>query len=215
MEGLGPPVSRPHRASLNVALSDLLWACPECGEVGGIDARGTCRCGVTFSRGKGSVIVARFPDHSVRERSPAAWVDRLPPVERLLDTEDAGVVRRAAVLAREALATTPVRKGGRFLNRIEQYGPKRQGTLEMRLHALIYTPEGEGGREWPFAALTAVQTSSGTLQLKIRDYPLVSLRFLDDSLVLWEALLHTALRKYYRRTGRGEIAEFQPRIVTR
>jgi hypothetical protein len=198
-----------------VGISDLLWACPECGTVGGIDTRGACGCGVSFQRGKGSHIVARKAGSPSVARSPAEWVDRLPPVETLLDAGEGTIVRRASVVAREVTGTTKVRKGGRFLNRIEQYGPKRPATLEMLPEALIYRPEGYGGREWPFDALTAVQTSSSTLQLNIRDHPLVSFRFLDDSLVLWERLLHAALRQFYRKTGRGEIAEFQPRIVTR
>jgi hypothetical protein len=198
-----------------LAISDLLWACPECGEVGGIDPDGTCRCGVSFQRGKGSLVVARPPGRRAVARPPAEWVDRLPAVEELLEAAEGGVVRRASVLAREVSGTAAVRKSGRFINRIEEYGPKRPATLELRLEALIYRPEGFGGREWPFDALTAVQTSSVTLQLNIRDHPLVSFRFLDDSLVLWELLLHAALRRFYRRTGRGEITEFQPRIVTR
>jgi hypothetical protein len=198
-----------------LAISDLLWACPECGEIGGIGADGTCRCGVSYQRGRGSLVVARFPGRPDVARSPGEWFDRLPAVEEVLKTAEGGVVRRASVLAREVSGTTAVRKGGRFINRIEEYGPKQPATLEMRLEALIYRPEGYGGREWPFDAITAVQTSSGTLQLNLRDHPLVSFRFLDDSLVLWELLLHAALRRFYRRTGRGEITEFQPRIVTR
>lgn len=198
-----------------MALSDLLWACPECGAVGGIGAEGRCACGTVFRRGKGSLVRARSADGRVAVRSPDQWVDRLPSMHALLEDTDGDTVRRARAVAREATSTAPIRKGGRFLNRIERYGEKRAATLEMRRDGLLYRPEGEEARIWPFDALTAVQTSSSTLQINARGHPLVSFRLLDDSIYLWEQLLHAALRDFYRRTGRGEIAEFQPRIVTR
>lgn len=204
-----------------MALSDLLWACPECAEPGGIDGRGACRCGAVFSRGEGASIQVRLPDGRVIARSPAEWVDRLPDPAALLerrkgegDTEGDSL-RRARVVAREAAGSTVVRSGGRYLNRVEQYGPRQLATLEIHPDHLAFHPDGEAPRHWPLEALTAVQTSSSTLQIRIRDQPLVSVRFLDDSLLLWELLLHAALRSFYHRTGRGEIVEFQPRIVCR
>lgn len=198
-----------------MALSDLLWACPECAAVGGIGADGRCACGTFFQRAKGSLVQARFADGHVAVRPPDQWVDRLPPAEALLKGDHGDSVRQARAVAREAVSTQAIRKGGRFLNRIELYGAKRAATLEMRQDGLIYQPEGEEPRSWPFEALTAVQTSSSTLQINVRGHPLVSFRLLDDSIYFWEQLLHAGLRDFYRRTGRGEIAEFQPRIVTR
>jgi hypothetical protein len=198
-----------------VVVSDLLWACPACGAVGGIGAEGRCACGAVFRRGKGSLVQARFADGHVAVRSPDQWVDRLPSAHALLEDADGDTVRRTRAIAREAMSTEPIRKGGQFLNRIERYGAKRTATLELRQDGLIYRPEGEDPRTWPFDALTAVQTSSSTLQINVRGHPLVSFRLVDDSIYFWEQLLHAALRDFYRRTGRGEIAEFQPRIVTR
>lgn len=109
-----------------------------------------------------------------------------------------------------------------FLNRIEVFGEKTRGILTLLADGLIVGVDGvqEGQEEdredwWGLETLTAVQTSSKSLQLKRRDAPLVSFRFLDDSLFLWEQLLRAALRDFYARTGRGEILEFQPRIVAR
>ena len=68
---------------------------------------------------------------------------------------------------------------------------------------------------WPFEALKAVQASSKTLQVRGGEHPLASFAFRDDSSFLWERLLAVALDRFYRRTGRGEIVEMQPRIVTR
>jgi hypothetical protein len=200
-----------------MALSDLLWACPTCGEPGGIASDGACRCGVTFRRRRGSTIQATMPDGRVVDRAPAAWVDRLPDPDTLLE-QGAGEgipLRRAAITARESTGSTPLRSGNRYLNQVEVYGPERTGDLELHPDRLVYRTEDRNDREWPLQQLTAVQTSSRTLQLRVRGQPLVSIRFHDDSLFLWETLLHAALRSFYRRTGRGEIAEFQPRIVTR
>lgn len=200
-----------------MGVADLLWACPECGAPGGIGPNGTCRCGVAFRRGKGASIEARLPDGRTIIRKPAEWLDRLPDPATLLERgEGEGEpLRRARVVARETTGSAPIRSGRRFLNRIEQYGPETEGTLEIQPDRLVYRPEGKPPREWPLETLTAVQTSSRTLQVNVRNQPLVSFRFSDDSLFLWELLLNAALRSFYQRTGRGEIAEFQPRIVVR
>lgn len=211
-----------------MAISDLLWACPVCGQLGGINAAGACHCGVTFARARGARIRARMPDGRIVERTPAEWSDLLPDPASLLEGEgeggeggrdDApppGVVRRARVSAREVTGHRVVRDAqGAYLNRVEIYGPESQGTLETGLERLIYRPEGQPPREWRLDALTAIQASSSTLQLKVANRPLVSFRFLDDSLYLWESLLQAALTALYRRTGRGEIIEFQPRIQVR
>jgi hypothetical protein len=204
-----------------LALSDLLWACPACGTVGGVSGSGACGCGVVFSRGRGAAVRARFPDGRVEERPAHEWVDRLPDPAGLLGAGErggqtvGGVVRSARVTAREVTRTRAVRRGRLFLNRIERYGPAREARLELTDQALVFRPEGEPARPWPFDRITAVQASSNTLQIKLRDRPLVSFRFHEDSIFLWESLIQVALRVFYRRTGRGEIIEYQPRIVTR
>jgi hypothetical protein len=206
-----------------MALSDLLWACPICGEPGTVDAGGRCHCGVTFTRARGARIQARMPDGATVDRTAAEWIDLLPDPATRLEAGEGGadsapsprIVRRARVVAREATGTTIVRgEGGAYLNRVEVYGPRRTGTLELGQERLIFRPEGQEPLEWPLDALSALQASSSTLQLKDRRRPLVSFRFLDDSIYLWESLIQAALRAHYRRTGRGEIVEFQPRIVS-
>ena len=59
-----------------------------------------------------------------------------------------------------------------------------------------------------------MQTSSSSLQVTIPSGELIQLRFSLDSPRRWEQLLKAALQKAYREAGRGEIVEFQPRIVT-
>lgn len=201
-----------------MAIGDLLWACPQCGRVGGIRRADTCTCGASFRRAMGAMIRASMPDGRVITRSPAEWLELLPDPASLLD-RDAGhedrPVRAAGVLAREALDYAVVRWRRRFLNRVERYGPARAATLELYRDRLTYRPEAEDPHRWPFDQLTAVQASSNALQIKCRARPLVSFRFPDDSVFLWEMLLHAALRDHYRRTGRGTIVEFQPRIIAR
>lgn len=201
-----------------MGVAELLWACPECGAIGGVGADGACGCGVAFSRGEGASIEARSPAGVSVTRSPAEWLDRLPDPATLLKRgagEPGSPIHQARVVAREATESAQVRRRGRYLNTIERYGPEVEGALEVYSDCLRYRPNGAQSREWPLEALTAVQTSSRTLQLKVRGQPLVSFRFADDSVFFWELLLHAALRAFYRHSGRGEIAEFQPRIVTR
>lgn len=75
----------------------------------------------------------------------------------------------------------------------------------------------EGGllEEWPLLDIRAVQTSSSSLQISPQGGGVVQFRFQGDSPRRWEDLLRRTLREAYRRAGRGEILEFQPRIVTR
>jgi hypothetical protein len=197
-------------------IPDLLWACPECGEDRGLAADGSCRrCGVVYTRGPGATIRARRPDGHIVDRPPDAWVDALPGPEDIL--RGAGeVVREARVLARFVVGSGVVRdRKGSFVNRIERFGPDREGTIELTREAVTLRLAGKAPRRWPLETLTAIQASSRTLQIKPKDQPLVSLRFLDDSIFLWEVLLATTVREVWRRTGRGDIAEFQPRIVGR
>ncbi len=136
----------------------------------------------------------------------------------LREVRDGETVRTAHVVAREVEGVEAVHGEGRYLNRIERYGPERPGTLELTSQGLRWRPGGEGGEEdprwWSFEALTAVQGSSSALQINATGHPLTSFRFPDDSVLLWEMLVGLALRRFYQRTGRGEIVEFQPRIVT-
>jgi len=74
--------------------------------------------------------------------------------------------------------------------------------------------EQDSRLSWSLLEIRAVQTSSSSLQFSPRGGGLVELRFPYDSPLRWETLLRGALRRAYRREGRGEIVEFQPRIVT-
>ncbi len=206
-----------------MAIRDLLWACPLCGTEGGIRPAGkgeTCgACGTRYRRGRGATIVAALPDGAVETLPAAAWADRLPeiratprfhaqaPADRPLHRERA----RARFAAGEAV----VRLRRVFMNRIERFGPPRDGELVLRHDRLDFLPDDGALEAWPFDTVTAVQPSSSTLQVKARGRPVVSFRFPHGSARFWEELLAAALRRHYHTTGRGEIVEFQPRIVAR
>lgn len=193
-----------------MALSDLLWACPTCGADRGLaGAEAVCSaCGTRFLRGPRGTIRAIAPDGGETVRSAAEWTERLPAPSTLLGNDP---VRVARVLLRRATGTANVFGEAGYLNRVEVFGDEEHGRLRLEADRLVLDGEGE----WPLETLTAVQASSNSLQIKRKGEPLVSFRFQDDAIYLWEHLLRAALRDFYGRTGRGEIREFQPRIVVR
>ncbi len=224
-----------------MALADFFWACPRCGADRGLDRDGRCvRCGTRFERGDGATIRAITRNGTVEVRSPAEWLDRLPePADLLGDLSRKTPVRTARVGIRPVVGDRRVYGERGYLNRVEIFGDETEGILELypdRLRVRWDGPpaggagtvdegafatqnpgehEDSSAEDWPFERLTAVQASSGALQFKRRGRPLVSFRFLDDAIYLWERLVRAALRDFYGRTGRGTIREFQPRIVTR
>lgn len=203
-----------------MAIPDLLWACPACGRDRGLgpDRRGyRCTgCGTAFSRGQGAAIQADAPDGSSTALRPVEWLARLPDPQSLVRERagGGGEIRAARASARWVTGFDPVSGEHGYLNRIEVWGQPTPGRLELRSDRLVWDPAEKSADTWPLGSLTAVQASSRAVQLNRSGAPLVELRFHDDSIFLWERLLHAALRDFYGRTGRGDIVEFQPRIVT-
>jgi hypothetical protein len=87
----------------------------------------------------------------------------------------------------------------------------------VRLEASLLVLSANDGWEerWPLESLTAIQPSSSALQLRARGHTVISVRFLAASVLLWEHWLQEAVRRRYHALGKGEIAEFQPRISLR
>lgn len=201
-----------------MALPDLLWACPACGTDRGLQPVGSAfvcaACRTCFRRDRAARIRATRPDGERIVLEASEWVDRLPDVETLVEGGE-GPIRTARVLARLMTKTDVVREGKTYLNRIEVLGDPEPAAVALSHDSLSLRRDGRPPTDWPLDRLAAVQASSSTLQVKVRGEPLLSLRFLDDSIFLWELLLQTVLRRFYERTGRGAIAEFQPRIVVR
>lgn len=194
-------------------VSDLLWACPVCGEDRGLrNDRSICRrCGTRFLRGPRATIRALAPDGDETVRSASEWLGRLADPSSLLDRDP---IRNARVSLRSATEEANVYGEGGYLNRIEIFGKEIPATIRLEADRLIVEHDA-AAEAWPFETFTAVQTSSKSLQLKRRAAPVAAFRFQDDSVFLWEQLIRGALRRFYGRTGRGEIREFQPRIETR
>jgi len=110
----------------------------------------------------------------------------------------------------------PVIYRGEVLGFAEELGEPEEGLLELNTTALILrdperrsTPRGV----WSLLDIQAVQTTSSALQISPAAGGVVHFRFLDDSPRRWEELLHSRIRDAFRLEGRGEILEFQPRIV--
>lgn len=207
-----------------MAIRDLLWACPVCRVEGGIrvarDGAERCTaCGTRYRRGAGATIVAERAGEAARALAAAAWVDLLPAIEATDrfrgEAEPGRPLHRERVYARVAERSSVVRRGRAYMNRVERFGPPREGELLLEHDRLRFLGDGGTVEEWPFDSITAVQPSSSTLQVKARARPVVSFRFPDGSARFWEELLETALRRHYLAAGRGEIVEFQPRIATR
>ncbi len=205
-----------------MAIHDLLWACPLCGAVDALaradkgDER--CRsCGASFRRGKRALIEATHPDGTVEVRSAAEWAARLPPPGGeggAAGEGGAGRVHRTRVLARFALGDEVIRRGGTFLGIMERLGPERPGTLALAETSLELKLDDGEERHWRLDEVAALQASSTSIQLRPRGQPIVSFAFPESSARLWEERLTEGLRVRWRSLGRGEIVEFQPRIVT-
>lgn len=199
-----------------MAIRDLLWACPCCGTRGGLRKERKIEvcggCGTKFRRVGGAMIEAVRADGGVERRHARDWLDRLPPlrIERLDDVAEHVEV----VQARFADGWTAVRHRGRHLNFIERFGRPVEGELRLGPNGIEFLARSGKRYHWPLDQVTAVQSSSRTLQVNSRIHPLVSFRFPTGSAHYWEELLREALRVTYRAAGKGEIIEFQPRIVT-
>lgn len=207
-----------------MAIRDLLWACPLCGEERALrPGRGgeSCsRCGATYSRGRGAEISATPASGEKITLSPAEWVDRLPPLgieERIRAArENDRPLLEERVLLSTADGDEMVSFHGVYLNRIERFGPPSPGILGLETEAVVFRPDDLAPpMRWTFDAISAVQPSSSSLQLYALRLPLVSIKVPEGSIRFLEELLCAALRVYYRERGRGEIIEFQPRIATR
>ncbi|MGH7470545.1 MAG: hypothetical protein ACRENP_21580 [Longimicrobiales bacterium] len=199
-----------------MAIRDLLYACIHCGREGGIkptaDGEACDRCGTRYFREDGALIRVERADGSREVKHPAQWLDQL---EAQRPPQEAAPERKERVAVRIAQGDKPLTHRGTYLGRIEQFGAPQTGCLTLTATELRFVPDRGQTQVWPLIELTAVQPSSSALQLKIRRGPVLSLRFLDASPLLWEERVRNAIQARYALAGLGEILEFQPRIVCR
>jgi hypothetical protein len=200
------------------------------------------RCGTSYRRGRRATIVARPPGRPTLSLSPAEWLDRLPDIgieERFRQAANrAGIIHSEPALLRTEIGAETVSFRGTYLKLFVRLGPPRAGILKLETDRIGFHPYSEPGAvaassgssttssappqptspvsiTWAFTDITAIQPSSATLQISARMQPLASLQVPGGSIRFWEELLCAALQAHYTVTGRGEIVEFQPRIVTR
>lgn len=201
-----------------MAIRDLLWACPLCGLQGGLrpDRKGeTCSgCGARFRRARGAIIEASTRDGRTTRRSATDWAAALPAAPAPEFPAD-GILRRDRVQVRFAEREDPVYRAGEFIGAVERFGPVRPGDLMLEEAALSLRLDDGEERRWPLDTVQALQVSSGSVQIRPPRGSVVAFRFPNSSARLWEESIAAALRARYRATGRGEVVEFQPRIVAR
>lgn len=197
-----------------MAICDLLYACLECGRVAAIKTRDqdeACEhCGTRYQRVEGARIRVQRPDGTSEVKHPAEWLDLL---ELTWPIESGRPDLRERVLFRQARTDKPLWHRGIYLGRIEEFGPTQPGWLTLTRDELRFQPDQGESQVWLLNDLTAVQPSSTSLQLKVRRGAVLSLRFPQASPLLWEERVRQAVQALYTQAGRGEIREFQPRIV--
>ncbi len=209
-----------------MAIRDLLWTCPLCGAVDALAPAGKterCRsCGALFRRGRRALIEVTRPDGTIETRAAAEWAAMLPAAPpgpggggEVAGESGAGHALGATrVLARFALGDEAIRRGGVFQGFMERLGPERAGTLALTEAALELKLDDGEARRWALDELSALQASSTSIQIRPRGEPIVSFAFPESSARLWDESIAGAVRLRWRSLGRGEIVEFQPRIVT-
>lgn len=199
-----------------MAIRDALWACPLCRRVDAIRPRKgageICNgCGASFRAGPGATISATPPGGPARSRTVPEWEAELPDL-LLAAGEPAeptpGIFRVAA-------PARAIRAGNQLLGWAERFGPRLRVTFVLEPDHLAVVPAKGADKRWPLELVVAVQPSSSSVQLRIRDGELISLSFPDSSVRLWEVRLQAAVRNAYARAGRGVITEFHPTIRTR
>lgn len=193
-----------------MAIRDLFRACPLCG--GNVESGDRCaECGTRYRRARGDRIEARPPGGAAQTRPAVEWLDALGRIEAEATTpvSDRVIVRVAGP------HQEPVRYAGEVIGFVEQFGPRQPGSATLT-DAALRLETGDGGRvDLPIDELSAIQPTSNSLQLRMRDGRLFSLRFPDTSLVRWESLLQTAVRRRWTELSRGAVTEFLPRIGCR
>ena len=195
-----------------MAIGDLLWACPFCATVAAVQREGrgaaSCAaCGARFRRGAGAALLGMPPHGEWERRSAADWLRALPAVP--------DPVREDRVEATIAGPDEVVRRGGEVLGFRETPDVVLEGTLRLDAGELTLLADDGSRRVWALEKVTAIQPSSRVVQVKARGRPVATFRFKTGSPRLWEELLQAALRDLWRERGRGEIREYQPRIVAR
>jgi DNA-directed RNA polymerase subunit RPC12/RpoP len=203
-----------------MALHHLLYRCPRCGHdpLTGERDRASCQaCGRAFVRVReGRRIRIAGPDGAVENaliQTLVGDIERLGGCRTAASAPDGSIRYSADVVMMEGLGEDPLYYGGALMGYVERLGTGTEGTLTITGDALCFSTPSAEEITWPLMRINSVQTSSSAVQISPVDAPIVQFRFVSDSPYRWEDLLRSLLREAYRERGRGEIVEFQPRIV--
>ncbi len=200
----------------------FLYLCPECGfdPMEGKGDRAWCSsCGVRFHRDREGELKLARPDGTQEVRTGPELAEAIDgfggPLSRA--RYEGGKIRYGARAALRLLnGEAPVRRGGQLLGYHELLDGARVGHVEVDPEGVSFDPETDGtALRWPLMELKSLQASSAAIQLGHPEHGLAEFRFFSDSPRRWEDLLARLIRDAWRRAGRGEIVEFQPRIVAR
>ena len=201
-------------------LAHLLFRCPECGQdpIRGQKDRVVCpSCGTAFRRNRyGDDLEVRRPGGDTRRTSVVELLDAITGQDAPPEAGADGPARRTAPARYHGVLTEdPLRARGALLGFVERPGAGRLGRLVLTDEALSFRADGAGKGDherWRLLDLTALQISSGALQVGIGRGRTVEIDLMGASALRWKLLLEDAIRSAWRDAGRGEIAEFQPRI---
>jgi hypothetical protein len=196
-----------------MALFNFLYRCPRCG-ADPMEGRGDevrCpQCGIRVRRGGGGATL-RVVEAGKEVALPAAELTAATAA-----VGGAGSLPREAMVTRSrSAAEEPVHHRGRLLGYAERQDEGEVGRLRLTDVDALFLQEERVRDRWPLLRFRALQSSSSLVQFSTPDEPLVQFRFQSDSPRRWEELFRLALQRAWRNAGRGEILEFQPRIVTR
>lgn len=206
-------------------LRHLLYRCPTCGHdpIPGVKDVAECpACGTSYRRGRADparILVVPGDGSEGREVAPGELVDAMEELggPRTAARMPDGSLRHEAdvEVRRSGEAEAPVRHRGELLGFVERLGDAEEGRLVATSGSLSLFRDGDPVRHWNHLDIGAIQASSSALQISTRENRVFHFRFVEDSPKRWEDLLRWLVADAYRREGRGEVVEFQPRIVTR
>ncbi len=205
-----------------MALTDLLYRCPRCGHdplPGRGDEAACPSCGVRILRSdRQTHALVTLPGSEPAELDLSLLTAAIEALGGALPEghpEGDRPIREARVWMQEAATEAPVSWSGDVLGFVEQFGERVEGVLRVTADRVTFQADSGDARVWHLDDLKALQMSSSKVQLRTSAVGLVQFRFHDDSARRWESLLRTLVAERWRRAGRGEIVEFQPRISTR
>jgi hypothetical protein len=206
-----------------MALAHFLFRCPLCGHdpMSGRGDQAWCGgCSARFGRGRVGCRVEVNQAKGPPEARPAAEladaIDARGGPMTAATRADGTIRYEARARARWRVGEEAVRYRGRLVGFQERMGTATPGVLRATADGLEFDPEsGASTDAWPWLELRAVQTSSSRLQIRTGADELVQFRLEKDSPRRWEVLVRRLVSRAYDRQGRGEVVEFQPRIVLR